>query len=78
MRRFAEQKVDVELEIRDLLEIAFEHGAIGSEAERPAVVARVVGDKTMQIFPVLPVQAGDIGSVEVGEGGFGHGAMVCA
>jgi hypothetical protein len=43
------------------------------KAERPAVVTRVVGDELMQIAIVLPVEAGDIGSIEVGEGGSGHG-----
>ena len=54
------------------LEIALEHRAIADKPERPAVVARVVGDELMQIGPVLPVEAGDIGSVEVGKSGFGH------
>ena len=36
-------------------------------------VARVVGDESVQIGPVLPVEAGDIGSVAVGERGSGHG-----
>jgi hypothetical protein len=43
------------------------------KAERPAVVTRIVGEELMQIAPVLPVEAGDIGSIEVGEGGSGHG-----
>ena len=73
MGRVADQKFDVELKVRDLLEIALEHRAITGETERPAVMPRVVGDKSMQIRPILPVQAGDIGSVEIGEGGFGHG-----
>ena len=75
MRRFADHQLDREPKIRDLLEIAFEHGAIAGEAEWPAVVARVVRDESMQIFPVAPVQAGDIGLVEVGERGFGHRAV---
>jgi len=66
--RFADQKFDVELKIRNLLEIALQHRAVSGEAERPAVVARVVGDKLMQIRPILPVQAGDVAPVEVGEG----------
>jgi hypothetical protein len=45
----------------------------GDKPERPAVVTRVVGNELMQIEPVLPVEAGDIGPVEVGEGGSGHG-----
>ena len=39
------------LKVRDCLEIALEHRAIAGEAERPAVVARVVGDELMQIGP---------------------------
>jgi hypothetical protein len=73
MGRIADQEFDVELEVRDLFEIALEHRAITGETERPAVVSRVVGDETMQIRPVLPVQAGDVAPVEVGESGFGHG-----
>jgi hypothetical protein len=68
-RRFADQEFDVELKVRDLLEIALEHRAIAGETERPAVVARVVGDEAMQIRPIPPVQAGDIALVEVGESG---------
>jgi hypothetical protein len=30
-------------------------------------------DELMQIGPILPVEAGNIGSVELGECGFGHG-----
>jgi hypothetical protein len=68
----------VELEVLDLLKIALEHGAIAGEAEGTAIVARVVGDETMQICPILPVEAGDIGSIKVGESGFGHGCHVTA
>jgi hypothetical protein len=72
VRRVADQEFDVELKVRDLLEIALEHSAVTGEAKRPPVVARVVGDESMQIGPVLPVEAGDIGPVEVGESGSGH------
>ena len=67
MGRVADHKFDVELEVRDLLEIALEHRAIAGETERPAVVARVIGDEAMQIWPVLPVQAGDVIAVELAE-----------
>jgi hypothetical protein len=70
--RFADHEFDVELKVRDLFEIALEHRAITGEAERPAVVTRVVGDEAMQIWPVLPVEAFEIGPIEVGEGGFSH------
>ena len=72
MGRLADQKFDIEPEVGDLVEIPLQHGAIAGEPERPAVVTRVVGDEVMQIRPVLPVEAGDIGPVEVGKGGFGH------
>jgi hypothetical protein len=72
MGRFADQEFDVEPEVGDLGEIAFEHGAIAGQTERTAVVTRVVGDELVQIRPILPVQAGDIGTIEVGECGFGH------
>ncbi len=67
MGRFADHEFDVELKVGNLLEIALEHGAIAGEAEWPAVVARVVGDELTQIRPILPIQAGDIAAVEVGE-----------
>src|ERR1700712_5755975 len=73
MWRFADQKFDVELKVRDLGEIALKHCAIAREAERPAVVTGVVGDEAMQIRPILPVEAGDIAAIEVGEGRLGHG-----
>jgi hypothetical protein len=76
MGRIADQKFDLELKVRDLLEIAPEHGAITGEAERPAVVARVVGDVTMQIVPVAPVQAGNVIPVALGESGLGHRATL--
>src|ERR1700722_6576247 len=76
MGRIADQEFDVELEVRDLFEIALEHRAITGETERPAVVTRVVGNETMQIRPVLPVQACDVAPVEVGESDFGHGATL--
>ena len=76
MGRVADQKFDVEFEVGDLGEIALEHGAITGETERPAVVTRVLGDESMQIRPILPVQAGDIGSIEIGESGFDHGINV--
>ena len=72
MGRLAHHELDGEMEVRDLLEIALEHGAIAGEAERPPVVARVVGDEPVQVSPILPVEAGDIGSIEIGEGGGGH------
>jgi hypothetical protein len=68
MGRVADQKFDVEMEVRDLLEVALEHGAIAGEAEWPAIVTRVVSDEAIQVRPVRPVEAGDIGPVEVGEG----------
>ena len=72
MGRVADQEFDVEAKVRDLDEIAFEHRAIAGEAERPAVMTRVVGDEAVEIPPILPVQAGDVAPVEVGESGFGH------
>ena len=47
MRRVADRKVDVELKVRDILEIALEHRAIAGETEWPAVVSRVVGDESV-------------------------------
>jgi hypothetical protein len=76
VRRVADQEFDVELKVRNLLEIALEHRAVTGEAEGPAVVSRVVGDESRQIWPILPVQAGDVAAVEVGESGFGHGATL--
>ena len=58
--------------MRDLGEIALKHRAIAGEAERPTIVARVVANEPWQARPILLVETGDIGSVEVGEGGFGH------
>ena len=72
VRRIADHKLDVELEVRNLLEIALEHSAIAGKAEWPAIVARVIGDEAMQIRPILPVQAGDVAPLEVGESDFGH------
>ena len=74
IRRLADQKFDIEPEVGDLLEIALQHGAIADKPERLAVVARVVRHEFTEIVPVLPVEAGDIGPVAVGEGGFGHRA----
>jgi hypothetical protein len=76
MRRVADQKFDGELKVRDRLEIALEHGAVTGEPERPAVVSRVVGDEAVQIRPILPVQAGDVISVVLGESVFGHRATL--
>ena len=74
VRRFADHEFDGEPEVRDLLEIALQHGAVAGKTEGTAVVARVAGDEFAQIWPILRVKAGDIVAVEVGEGGFGHGA----
>ncbi len=60
VRRFADQKFDVEPKVRDLFEIALEHRAIAGEAERPTIVTRIVSDESMQIGPILPVEAGDV------------------
>jgi hypothetical protein len=76
MGRIADQKFDLELKVQDLFEIAFEHRAIAGEAERAAIVTRVVGDEAIQIFPVAPVQAGDVISVALRESGFGHRATL--
>jgi hypothetical protein len=73
MRRLADHEFDVEAKVRDLLEIALEHRTVTGEAERPAVVARIIGDELFQIIPVPPVEAGDITSIEVDEGGLAHG-----
>ncbi len=73
MRRLADHKLDLELEVGDRREVALEHGAIAGKAERQAVVARVVGDEIAQMGPILPVEAGDIGAVAVGERIVGHG-----
>ena len=77
VRRFADHQFDAESEVWDLGEIALEHCSIAGEAERPAVVAHVVLGELTQIGPILPVQAGDIVSVDIREGGFGHGGRPC-
>ena len=51
MGRLAHHELDGEMEVRDLLEIALEHGAIARKAERPPVVARVALDELMQDLP---------------------------
>ena len=76
VRRVADQEFDVELKVRDLFEIALEHSAVTGEPERPAVVTRVGGNEAMQVQPVLPVQAGDVISLVLGERVFGHRATL--
>jgi hypothetical protein len=51
------------VKVRDLIEIAFKHGAIAGEAKRPAVVVRVIVNESVQIVPILPIEAGNVGSV---------------
>jgi hypothetical protein len=73
MGRLGDQELDVEMKVRDFLKVALEHRTITGKAERPAVVADVVLDESLQKWPILPVKAGDIVAVEAGQGGFGHG-----
>jgi hypothetical protein len=72
MGRLTDNEFDVEPEVGNLLKGALEHGAIAGEPKRPPVVARVVGDEATQIVPVLPVEAGNVIPVALGESGLGH------
>ena len=74
-RRLADQQFDVETEIGNGLEIAFEHAAIARQAEHFAIVLHLVADKLSEIGPVLGIQAGDVAPVEVGKVFIRHGAL---
>ena len=73
VRGLGDQQRNIEGEIRDVLEVLLEHGAVAGETKIAPVVDHLVIDELREAGPVLRVQAGDIGAVGGGEVGHGHG-----
>jgi hypothetical protein len=65
--------LNVEMEVRDFIKIPLQHLPITGQPEPLAVAGDVLIDEPAEVRPVLLVEAGDVGSIDVGEGGFGHG-----
>src|SRR5206468_5824183 len=59
----------------NLAKVSLEHCAIACRADLLVVVIDIVMNELRQVLPVLPVQTGDIASVDVREIGFGHGNL---
>ena len=65
-RRLTNEGFDVKKQIWNRSEIVNEHGTITDQPDRLSVVVDVLSNKLMKIVPVLPVQAGDVATIEVG------------
>src|SRR5258705_679707 len=63
----AKQKLDVEAEIGDVLEVLHEHVTVAGQLKRSAVMLDLVIDVLPEFVPVLSVQAVDVGAVEIGK-----------
>lgn len=59
------------MEVGDFAEVRLQHLAVARQAELLAVAGDVFSDELSEVWPVLLVEAGDVGSVGVGEPGFG-------
>ena len=78
MRWIADQQLDLETKIRDLVEIFHQHIAIAGKTDPLTVVSHVVVHESGQIGPILPVEAGEIIYVEIRQFGFVHSDSLSA
>ena len=65
-RGLGDQQLNPEGEVGDLPEVPLQHPAIARQPDPFAIVAHLVVNELAQPRPVLGVQAGEIGAVEVG------------
>jgi len=65
VRRRAGQKLDVEAQVGDILEVLHEHVTVTGQLERSAVMLDFVIDVLPEFVPVLSVQAVDVGSIDI-------------
>src|SRR5690606_13249903 len=65
--RLADKKFYVEAQVRDGLEILFQHPAIAAKSQRPAVMNGFFMDIKSEVVPVLPVQTCDVVVINLGE-----------
>ena len=77
-RRIDEQAFDLEAQVGDCQEVAFEHPQVAVESDLHVVVAHPVMDEIAQARPVLTVQAVDVGAVALGESVTGHAGLLRA
>ncbi len=77
-RRIDEQAFDLEAQVGDCQEVAFEHPQVAVESDLHVVVAHPVMDEVAQARPVLAVQAVDVGAVALGESVTGHAGLLRA
>ena len=65
--------MNIEAEVRDFAEVPHQHLAEARQPEPLAVAGDIFIDELSEVRPILLVEAGDVGSVNVGEDGVGHG-----
>ena len=65
--------MNVEIKVRNLIKVSFEHLAITCQPDPLTVVVHFIMNELFQLRPVLFIQAGNVVSVDVGEVGFDHG-----
>ena len=65
-RGLGDQQMNPEGEVGDLPEVSLQHPAIARQPDPFAIVAHLVVNELAEPRPVLGVQAGEIGPVEVG------------
>jgi hypothetical protein len=63
----AGQKLEIETEVGDVLEIPYERVTVARQLERSAVVLNLVIDVSPERLPILSIQAVDIGAVDIGK-----------
>src|SRR5271154_6038038 len=63
----AGQKLDIEAEIGDVLEILYEHVTVAGQLERSAVMLNLIIDVLSEFLPIPSIQAVDVGAVEIGK-----------
>src|SRR6202167_5169382 len=67
----AGQKLDIEAEVGDVLEILYEHVTVAGQLEPSAVMLNLIIDVLSELLPIPSIQAVDVGAVEIGKGGRG-------
>src|SRR5690242_14336989 len=77
MRRLGDQELNVEMEVGNLAEVSLQHGAIACDPDPLIVVDHVLVDERVQTSPVLPVQTGDVISIDIGQVSFRHDDCPC-
>lgn len=72
----AGQKLNIEVEVGDVLEILDQHVTVAGQRERSAVMLNLIIDVLSELLPIPSIQAVDVGAVEIGKRGRGQNGIL--